>query len=73
MLSSAQDEGHFGRGEGGVQESKGVTHIYCALKCALWRRNLIYAAGPLLGSAGKSWGLNSGIYFSLSVYLTVRR
>ena len=24
---------------------------------------MIYSADPLLGSAGKSWGLNSGIYF----------
>lgn len=63
MLSSAQDEGNFERGEAGVQECKGGTYIYCALKCALWHRNLIYSAGPLLGSAGKRWGLNSEIYF----------
>jgi len=33
------------------------------LKYALWHWNLVYSAGPLLGRAGISWGLNSGIYF----------
>lgn len=58
MFSSAQDEGNFGRGENCAKVASSFT-----VKSALWHRNLMHSAGPLLGSAEKTWGLSSEIYF----------